>query len=206
MIAKFQGRIMLHRSPKVRFSPSSSLKRGRHWLWITALIIVFFVGYTVGSNIHPASLRPPVTPTPTTTQPVATPTPSEPAIHYKVGQRLQINGIWQVTVTTAHTSSGDQNAKPKPGNTFLLIDIEMKNISSQPQTVSSLSQYTLHDTVGQAYPPTPLSSAPTPDGTLQAGAQLKGTLTYEVPATIHAYILGFLPVEDGQPVLWDIQD
>lgn len=196
---------MLHRSPKIRFSPSSSLKRGRHWLWITALIIVFFVGYTVGSNIHPTSPRPAATPTPTPVLPTATPTPTAPTMHYKVGQRLQINGIWQVAVTTAHTSSGDQNAKPKPGNTFLLIDIEMKNISSQPQTVSSLSQYTLHDTVGQTYPPTPLSSAPTPDGTLQAGASLKGTLTYEVPATIHAYILGFLPIEEGQPVLWDIQ-
>jgi hypothetical protein len=197
---------MLHRSPKIRFSPSSSLKKGRHWLWITALIIVFFVGYTIGSNIHPASPKPAATPTPTATQPMATPTPPETAIHYRVGQKLQINGVWQVTVTAARTSQGDQTSRPKPGNTFLLIDIEMKNISSQPQTVSSLSQYTLRDTVGQIYQLAPLASATTPDGTLQAGALLKGTLTYEVPATIHAYTLGFIPVEDGQPVLWDIQD
>src|SRR5262249_25575516 len=156
--------------------------------------IVSFIGYTVGANTHATTTT--TIPSPTAasvpTQPVATPTPPATAVHYKIGQTLQINGTWQVTVASVPTSPSDQRTKPKPGNSCLLIEMDMKNISSQQLTVSSLKQYTLRDTTGQTYTQTLLSGTISPDGTLQAGADLKGTLTYEVPATIHAYILGFV--------------
>jgi hypothetical protein len=181
-------------------------KKGQHWLWIAALIIVFFIGYTVGANTHAvttATLTATATPVPT--RPVATPTPPQIVAHYQVGQTLQIDGTWQVAITTVHTSSGDQYTKPKPGNTFLLIEIAMKNISSQQLTASSLIQYTLRDTTEQTYSETPLSNMPSPDGTVQAGADLKGTLVYEVPATIHTYTLSFISSVGRPPVIWDVQ-
>jgi len=204
---------MLHRPPRSRnrntqFLLSSSPKKGQHWLWIAALIIVFFIGYTVGANTHPtstATTTATTTPTRSTPTPTPTPSPTPAAIHYQVNQTLQIDGIWQVTITAVRTSSGDQYTKPKPGNTFLLIDTSMKNLSNQQLTASSLIQYKLQDTSGQNYAETPLSGTPAPDGTVQAGTELKGTLVYEVPATTHAYTLGFISAVGRPQVIWDIQ-
>jgi hypothetical protein len=204
---------MLHRPPRFRsnrnrdtqFSPSPSPQRGQHWLWIVALIIVFFVGYTVGANSHSVTITaitPKVTPTPTPLPPTPTPTTT----YYQINQALQIDGTWQVAITKVSTSSGDQSTKPKPGNTFLLLDVAMKNLTGQQLTASSLVQYTLRDTSEQVYEETPLSGMTSPDGIVQAGAELKGTLAYEVPATIHTYTLGFISSVGRPPVLWDIQN
>ncbi len=203
---------MLHRPPRFRNTnrnsqhlPSSSPPpRGQHWLWITALIIVLFIGYTVGSNSHSTTTATP-TATITPTQPVPTPTPTAPQTHYQIGQILKIDGVWQVAITAVRSSSGDQYTKPKAGNTFLLIDVTMKNLTSQQLTASSIIQYALHDTNGQNYAETHLSSTSSPDGMVQANAELNGTLVYEVPTTIHTYTLSFI-TSVGQPqVIWDIQ-
>lgn len=162
--------------------------------------------------MHPSTSATTAASTPTTTaivstpDPPITPTPPATAMHYKVGQTLQINGTWQITIVSVRTSQGDQHTKPKPGNSFLLINVTMKNISSQPSTISSLKQYTLHDTTGQTYTQTLLNGTASPDGTLPAGGALQGMLTYEVPATIHTYILGFIPAENSQQVIWDVQN
>lgn len=131
--------------------------------------------------------------------------PTVPQTHYQIGQTLQIDGIWQVTITAVRSSSGDQYSKPKAGNTFLLIDVDMKNLTGQQLTASSIVQYALHDTNEQNYTQTPLSGTSSPDGMVQAGAELKGTLVYEVPATIHAYTLSFITSVGRPQVIWDIQ-
>jgi hypothetical protein len=203
---------MLHRPPRFRntnrntqrLPSSSSPPRGQHWLWIAALIIVLFIGYTVGTNSHSGTTATP-TATITPTRPVPTPTPTVPQTHYQIGQTLQIDGIWQVAIISVRSSSGDQYTKPKAGNTFVLIDVDMKNLTSQQLTASSIVQYALHDTSGQSYAQTPLSGTSSPDGIVQANAELKGTLVYEVPATIHTYTLSFITSVGRPQVIWDIQ-
>lgn len=127
--------------------------------------------------------------------------------NFKVGQVISVGNTWQVTVLSAKTDKGGQfNTLQKPGDTFVLITVSMKNISSQEQNASSIIQWALQDTSGQKYNiGIDTNAGATPDGKVEAGLPLKGVLTYEVPANIHAFILSFQSnlLSTGQTT-WDI--
>jgi hypothetical protein len=128
--------------------------------------------------------------------------------HFAVGQVVKVGDIWNVTVNSVKKSAGDEFSKPKSGNTYLIVDLTMKNISSQEQEVSSLVSFNLQDTTGQRYTETitTMSNIHSPDGKVEAGALLRGQLVYEVPTSIHAYTLSFQAdfLSVGQTI-WDIQ-
>jgi len=136
-----------------------------------------------------------------------TPAPaSNSNVHYKVGDAVKIGNLFQMTVNSAKTDPGDNFNKPeKAGDTFVLVDVTLKNTSSQEQTVSSLLQFHLRDASGQQYTERINTNVNAPDGKLEAGDSLKGTLTYEVPTSTHQYVFAFEPniVESGQ-TQWDI--
>ncbi|WP_376796175.1 DUF4352 domain-containing protein [Thermogemmatispora sp.] len=126
--------------------------------------------------------------------------------HFKVGQTVKVGDTWQVTVLGVKTSDGDEFSQPKAGDTFLLIDVALKNLSSSEQTVFSIVNFTLRDSSGQQMDLAIVSSAPkAPDGKVEAGGQIRGTLAYEVPRSEHHYTLAFVSdlLESGQTI-WDI--
>ncbi|RAQ96176.1 DUF4352 domain-containing protein [Thermogemmatispora tikiterensis] len=148
-----------------------------------------------------------VTPSSSSTTNKASGATSSPATqHFKVGQTVKVGDIWQVTVLGVKTSDGDEFSHPKTGNTYLLIDVSLKNLSSSEQIVSSAANFTLRDSSGQEMDFTIVTSAPkTPDGKVEAGGQIRGTLAYEVPLSEHHYTLAFVSdlLESGQTI-WDI--
>lgn len=125
--------------------------------------------------------------------------------HYKVGDQVNVGSTWMVTVNGIKTSQGDLISQPKSGNTFLVVDVSLKNISSQEQNLSSLIQFILQDSTGQKYSETVLSSATPPDGKVEAGSPVRGQMVYEVPASIHQFTLAFQAdiLSDGQTI-WDL--
>ncbi|WP_052887746.1 DUF4352 domain-containing protein [Thermogemmatispora carboxidivorans] len=144
--------------------------------------------------------------TPSSSSTTNKPTGTTTTQHFKVGQAVKVGDIWQVTVLGAKTSDGDEFSHPKTGNTYLLIDVALKNLSNSEQTVSSAVNFTLRDSSGQEMDFAFVSSAPkTPDGKVEAGEQIRGTLTYEVPRSEHHYTLAFVSdlLESGQTI-WDI--
>lgn len=186
------------------------LRKPRRWPWIIALIVVFFIGFGlghIGTGGGAIAVQSTATVQTTATQagttPQQTPQPSTTG-HHKIGETVNIDNIWQVTVTGAKTNQGDDILHPKAGHTFLSIDVSMKNISSSQQAASSLIQYSLRDTAGQQYNETIATNATSPDGPVNAGAPLKGTLTYEVPTSTKSFVLGFVATLTGQQTSWDI--
>ena len=113
------------------------------------------------------------------------------AQHFKVGDQVKVGDTYIVTVNSVTTNKGDDISQPKAGNTFLVVDVTIKNTSSKEQNVSSLLQFTLKDTTGQKYDETIISGATPPDGKLAAGDVVKGQIPYEVPLAQHSYILAF---------------
>ncbi len=112
-----------------------------------------------------------------------------------------------MTVTGVHTKAGDEMNQPKSGNHFLLIGVSLKNISDSTRSASSMGQWILRDTDGNSYNMTILvnAGANPPDGSVIAGAPLKGTLAYEVPEKINTFTLGFQSdMVTSEPVTWDI--
>ncbi len=136
----------------------------------------------------------------------STPT-GAPAQHFKVGQTVKVGDTWQITVDSAKTSTGSEFNKPqKSGDVFLVIIVTMKNLSSQEQTVSSLAQWTLQDSTGQKYDGTiDTDAGASLDGKVEAGSLLKGSLAYEVPASMKSFTLAFeADLTAAGETIWDI--
>lgn len=126
--------------------------------------------------------------------------------HFKVGQTVKVGDTWQVVINSVKTSKGDEISKPK--GVYLLIDVSLKNISSQEQDASSLLMWKLQDSTGQSYDQTIVTNAKSsPDGKVAAGSPLRGTLAYDVPTNIKTFTLSFQSdiTSDGQTI-WDIKD
>lgn len=123
------------------------------------------------------------------TEPAVTPTGAN-----KVQQPVNLDN-WTIIVNKVSTSKGSEFNQPqKPGDVFLLVDVSLKNNTGSSQTVSSLVLFSLKDASGQAYNGTFDTDAPdTPNGNLPAGQLLRGTIPYEVPATLHDFLFSFSP-------------
>lgn len=129
----------------------------------------------------------------------------KPQAHFKVGDQVKVGTTWLITVNSAKTNTGDDFSQPKQGNIYVVVDVTMKNLSSQEQDVSSLGQFTFKDATGQQYNETITDIGQAPDGKVAAGDLLRGQLVYEVPTAQHQFTLAFANdiLSSGQTI-WDI--
>lgn len=125
--------------------------------------------------------------------------------HFKAGDQVKVGNTYVVTVNSAKISQGDDVFQPKSGNTFLIVDVSLKNVSSQEQNVSSLLMFTLKDATGQQYNETVTDGATPPDGKVEAGDTLRGQLSYEVPQAQHSFTLAFqADITSSGQTIWDL--
>jgi hypothetical protein len=113
---------------------------------------------------------------------------------FQVGDEVKL-GDWRVKVhsVTDPLVSTNEFLKPKPGNRYIAIDTEVTNMTSQPQTVSSLFCFELQDDKNQSYDYaiTGDTSVKSPDGEVDARGSRRGMLTYEVPESATGLKLRF---------------
>jgi flagellar basal body-associated protein FliL len=188
-------------------------KKSRLWLWIVLAVVAVLLFGCIGvfALISNAAKNITTTTVSSVDTAVATGTTGNTPVtstqHFTVGQVVKVGDTWDVTVNSVKTSRGDQYSAPKSGNTYLIIDLTMKNISSQEQNVSSLISFDLKDSTGQKYTETitTMSDIHPPDGKVEAGAPLRGQLVYEVPTSTKDYTLSFQAefTSSGQTI-WDI--
>lgn len=125
--------------------------------------------------------------------------------HFKVSDQVKVGDTYVVTVNSVKTSNGDDISQPKSGNTFLVLDVTIKNTSSKEQDFSSDLQFTLKDATGQKYDQTILSGATPPDGKIAAGDLLRGQMAFEVPKSQQKFTLAFeADIISGGQTIWDI--
>ncbi|TME13655.1 MAG: DUF4352 domain-containing protein [Chloroflexi bacterium] len=178
-------------------------KKSKTWLWIVlGVIAVLVLGCICASALAFNAAK---NVSSTTVSSGNTPVPSSQ--HFAVGQIVKVGDTWDVSVNSMKTSKGDQFSVPKSGNTYLIIDLTMKNISTQEQKVSSLISFNLLDSTGQKYTETltTMSDIHPPDGKVEAGAPLRGQLVYEVPISMKDYTLSFqADITSSGQTIWDI--
>ncbi|MEO7002145.1 MAG: DUF4352 domain-containing protein [Ktedonobacterales bacterium] len=128
------------------------------------------------------------------------------AQHFTVGQQVKVGSTWVVTVNSAKTHGATDIDQPKSGNTYLVVDVSLKNVSSQEQTLSSLAQFTLKDATGQSYDETITTFAnAAPDGKVEAGSVSRGQMVYEVPTAQKSFTFAFeADIVSGGQTIWDI--
>ncbi len=124
-----------------------------------------------------------------TTQ-VSQPTSQPTAAAHAIGQPVQV-GDWLVTINSVKTSKGSDLSIPKSGNTYLIVDVTVKNTSSTNQDVSSLIQFNLKDSTGLAYTETITDFTRSPDGAVTPGSLLRGQIVFEVPLSEHTFTFSF---------------
>ena len=119
---------------------------------------------------------------------------------------MKVGDTFVVTVNSVKTSKGDQFIKPKSGNTFLVVDVTIKNASKAEQNVSSLLSFEMKDGTGQKYTETILSDLTPPDGKIEAGGLLKGQMPYEVPSSQHDFTFSFqADITSSGQTIWDLR-
>src|SRR6266487_3066560 len=93
----------------------------------------------------------------------------------------------------------------KSGNQYLLVDASIKNISAKEQDVSSIIMWHLQDATGLTYHETFTDLGQAPDGKVEPGSPIRGTLSYEVPTTLKKFSLSFQAdfTASGQTI-WDL--
>jgi hypothetical protein len=138
----------------------------------------------------------------TPTTPPDTPTPASMGIG-----TTQSSGSWSITINSMSTSQGDQyDTPPKSGDIYLLINFTGNNTGSSNLDMSPV-YFTLRDEQGNTYDIAYITVPHDPRGTVVAGQQIRGDLSYEIPQSIHQYILQFDSPPDfdySQVVQWNL--
>lgn len=131
------------------------------------------------------------------TQAVNQPSPQPTLVTHAIGKPIVVNSIWTITVNGAKKNAGDPFSMPAAGNTFLVVDVTVKNTSKHFQDMSSGIQLVLKDSAGQQYRESITDFATPPDGSIKYGALLRGQLAYEIPASAHTFFYYFQADSDG---------
>ncbi|HLY31870.1 MAG TPA: DUF4352 domain-containing protein [Ktedonobacterales bacterium] len=168
-------------TPSAPHTPSGTFARVRRWRgwWITGVIVVA----AIALGVVPVALL---------------------ANHYfgrhHIGEAAQIGTSWSVNLTSLTTTHKLSGSQAKDGYVFLVINVTVKNISNQPQTLSDLSFYGPIDASGKNYPASISFS-----GTVAPSKTAHGTLVAEVPTSLRSAIIEVDDEnEDSFSNIWDI--
>lgn len=115
--------------------------------------------------------------------PTAQPKAVDPAQkEFKIGDTVNLEGF-ETTVTKVEKSKGSEYDKPRSGNEFVIVHIELKNNSSK-QVSYDPSNYKMSNSKGQI---TDIASTMVDQdtylsyGDLASGGSIEGTLAFEQP-------------------------
>jgi hypothetical protein len=183
-------------------------KKPNKWLGVIVGVIIVIVVIAVANSNHGS----PNTATSSTPANAATggstPASTQPPAnqHFHVGDQVTVGSTWKAVVSGVSTDNGGAYYGPKDGNTYLVVDISLTNLSSKEQHISSILNFTLKDSTGQKYNEgiDPNAGA-TLDGKVEAGGPLRGVIVYEVPLSVKSFTLAFEPdiMASGQTI-WDL--
>lgn len=120
---------------------------------------------------------------------------NSPSGHFQVGDQVKIGSMWIITVNDAQVKPTTGLLPAKAGNTFLALDVTLKNISPQTNTLATSLQFVLQDSHNVSYEEEFIVATPPPaaaqNGNVPAGVTVHGQLNYQVPVSISQFTLSF---------------
>jgi len=196
-------------SPPLQAEPR---KKPKNWVLILAFVVVFLAGYGIGhigsgsstATTTTKTVVPSNQVTPATTQgPKQSPTDQ----HFHTGDVVTTGPTWQVVVKSVKTDDGGPYSALKPGDTYMVVEISLTNISNNAQVISSILNFMLEDgKAGQKYEESiDTNAGATLDGNVEPGSQLHGVIAYEVPSSVTSFALHFSQsTPDASTYIWDL--
>lgn len=127
-------------------------------------------------------------------------------VQVAVGEAAR-NGPLEVRVIGWTPSAGDEYNQPGEGKQFVVVDLEVKNVSGDPKTVSRMLSMSIWTPAGFNYDPAPYFPGPSyPEGPVQPGQTARGNVAFQVPADIGPMTFEFKPfLETGDIVRVKLQ-
>lgn len=151
----------------------------RWWFWLLVIVIIGAIGSSGGDKDTPKE-------TSSTKQhenKVETKKEEPKDEFYGIGEIAETKAI-KATITDVEKSEGDQFNKPSDGNEFILININIENLSDNDIAISSVlsfNSYVDDESMNESISALMTKDKKSLDGTMAPGKKLSGTLGYEVP-------------------------
>lgn len=143
---------------------------------LTAVVLIAVLA-SVGSNHEEAEK------TGEADNPSGTAAPSAAPEVFKVGDIVKLGDL-EVVVRALRNPLPSQNQfiKPKPGNRFVGVDMEVKNPGATEETFSIIAGAEVQDAQNQTFSPAFTDHEPkAPDGAIPPGSSRRGLLVVEMP-------------------------
>jgi hypothetical protein len=113
---------------------------------------------------------------------------------FQIGEVVEISGL-AITVLGSSYPSGTDVIQPKQGYKFVGVDVQVENLSSDVQEVTSIVQMYLKDEFGQKYTfhlgAQSVLDTGLPDDELQPGERIRGEIGFQVPDDVGPLIFVF---------------
>lgn len=133
-------------------------------------------------------------------QPPATAVPQVPAT-FRIGDVIKTSewgDDWTIIVHSVQYPTGEA-WHPQEGSKFVLLDLEVRNVSEDPQTLSSMLAYSLKDSTNLEYNTWITSAVPgeAPAGDFVAGEIKRGPVVFQVAEEAEGFTFVFEPATFG---------
>lgn len=133
-----------------------------------------------------------------TSPPSPTDTPLPPATEASsigaLGERIEKGGI-ALTVLNASKTNDVGFLEPKSGNTYLVIEVLIENVSRDDETPYNMMYFSVKDESGYEYQTAMSSPDPSlSSGTLIKGDKVRGFVAFEVLNTSTQYVVTYNPL------------
>jgi hypothetical protein len=136
----------------------------------------------------------------------STPSPISPTQEqlFQIGKPAPV-GPWVITITGAYLTSGDSSYTSPQGKTLLVFNISYQNRSNQTATMNGAAGWSLRDSSGMSFPVNTQSGYSSfRVESVAAGDNSSGELVFEVPQSVHHFILTYAPTAGGSPATWEV--
>jgi hypothetical protein len=127
--------------------------------------------------------------------------PPQPAQSFAIGDIINTSewgDDWTITVHAVHFPTGE-GWRPKEGNKFIMLDLEVINASDEAQILSSITAYNLKDSQNREYNHSTTSAAPgnAPSGDFARHEAKSGPVVFQVPQDAGQARAGRIPGAPG---------
>lgn len=201
-------------SPDLNLEPVVKPKKPFYKRWWFIVIVVIIIIAAIGGGGEEDTPKVADSKVPETQEDKAKEVSVEPSESvqefFNLGDTVETKKV-KAIITSIEKSNGNQFNNPADGNEFVLIDLEIENISDSEMAVSSLLSFdayvddvTINESISAQIAK---EGTNTLDGTVAAGKKMKGTLGYEVPTGWTQIEIHFTPdVWDDTVIKWIVEN
>ena len=151
------------------------------WVWVLLIIVIFvFIGSLGGGKKEGEKIGMVNTSSTATTTASTAQSSSVVLDSYNLGDLVKVDKFEFSVLSVKETKSDNPYIKPKEGNKYMTVELQIKNNGDTKEVVSTLMNFYLKNSDGEKGTQALMTGDKSVDGELLKGDKIKGTITYEI--------------------------